>query len=237
MDLLRASMISHTPLSDLLLDKTKQTNSGTLESESRTSIPQVKKEDLPNNEKMILNATLLKSTNKLLFVQAKKDFIEFLFSLLSIPLGGVESLLASKSLIMSIDNLYKSVSDHIDDEYFKTCLVKDKLLKPQLPHGYVSTNQILPLAEESLSDSYDNIALFSFDNFPQGKGNYIKGGRTYQVMDDLTVIPFYISSILCSLNEQMIPVCDVKEVDIEIGLEEVNLLVLLFHSSTNISYS
>ncbi|XP_047945273.1 uncharacterized protein LOC125191889 [Salvia hispanica] len=221
MNLFRASMVSHTPLSDLILNKTRQMNSVEIESAFGTSLTHIEKEENLNSKKMILKVIVHKWTEKLLFAQVKQDFIEFLFSLLTIPLGGVECLLESKSSIKGIDNLYKSVSDLIDDEYFMSSDIKSRLTKPKLPHGYLSKNHILPLAEENLPDWYNrSISMFSSVNFPQGKGIYIKGPRTYQVMDDLTVVPFYISSILCSLGQQMISISDVEELEIEVGLEE-----------------
>ncbi|XP_042009368.1 uncharacterized protein LOC121757991 isoform X1 [Salvia splendens] len=233
MNLFRASMVSHTPLSDLILNKTRHMNSVEVECESWTSLTHIEKDENLNSKKLILKAVVHKSTKKLLFAQVKEDFIEFLFSLLAIPLGGVECLLESKSSIKSIDNLYKSVSDLIHDEHFMSSDIKSRLIKPKLPHGYISENNILPLVEENLPDSYNGmISMFSSVNFPQGKGNYIKGPRTYQVMDDLTVVPFYISSIFCSLGQQMISVSDVEELEMEVGLEEA-LSILKASLTTN----
>ncbi|KAH6788979.1 hypothetical protein C2S51_003985 [Perilla frutescens var. frutescens] len=220
MNLLKASLISQTPLSDLLLNKTRQMNSLTVESELETSINQIEKEENPNSKKMTLKVMIQKSTGKLLYAQAKEDFIEFLFSFLNIPLGGVEHLLAGKSCIKAINNLYQSTAELIDDEYFKTPDTKNRLIKPNLPHGCVSKKQILPLTEECLPAAYSDLTLFSCVKFPQGQGNYLERPRTYKVMDDLTVTPFCIVSILSRLNELKIPISDVKQLDLQIGLKE-----------------
>lgn len=45
------------------------------------------------SRKMALKVCLQKSTNKFLFVEAMDDFVDFLFSFLVVPLGGVEFLL------------------------------------------------------------------------------------------------------------------------------------------------
>ncbi|KAL1555515.1 hypothetical protein AAHA92_11240 [Salvia divinorum] len=221
-NLFRASMTSQSPLSDVLLNKTGQMNSIEVGFELGTKLDHVENEENPNStNKVILKITVQKSTNKLLFAHAKKDFVEFLFSLFVVPLGGVEWLLSSKSSIKSIDNLYKSISYLKDEYHFNSSCIKNRLIKPNLPYGCTSTNHILPLTEEESSlDGYEDISSFLHIIFPQGQGKYIKGPRTYQVMDDLTVIPFYVSSILCSLNEQMISLSDLKEVEIEIGLKE-----------------
>ena len=64
--------------------------------------------------------------------------------------------------------------------------------------------------------------MVSSAKFPNGKGHYLKGPRTYHVADDLTVTPFCIVSILSSLNKQKIVLYDdVREVELQIGLKEV----------------
>lgn len=50
-----------------------------------------------NSSKFILKVMVQKSTGKLLYAQAKKDFLEFLFSLFYISLGEVENLMAGKT--------------------------------------------------------------------------------------------------------------------------------------------
>lgn len=51
------------------------------------------KKDVSACSKMLLEVSLQKSTGRLLFAEAKDDFVEFLFGLLSIPLGTVISTL------------------------------------------------------------------------------------------------------------------------------------------------
>lgn len=52
----------------------------------------------------------------------------------------------------------------------------------------------------------------------------------FLVSDDLTIQPFYISSVLC--NKHGISTFDIEEFDLKIGKEEVNLLDFLFYLST-----
>ncbi|KAL1560809.1 hypothetical protein AAHA92_10981 [Salvia divinorum] len=176
-----------------------------------------------NSKTMNLKLMVQKSNNKLLYAEAEEDFVEFLFSFLIIPLGGVESLLSGNSNVKTIDNLYMSAAILIHDKYFKNLDAKNRLLKPNIPHGYVSKNHIFPLTEDKLPASYED-GSFRFrvasTNFPNGQGSYLKGPRTYKVTDDLTVTPFCIVSILSSLVEMKISVSDVEEVELRIGQKE-----------------
>ncbi|KAL1560820.1 hypothetical protein AAHA92_10991 [Salvia divinorum] len=218
--LLKASLISQTPLSDLILNKSRQTNL-VARFESETSFNQIENDQTSASKKMILKVVTQISTGKLLYVQAKDDFIDFLFSFLYIPLGGVEHLLAGRACVKALNNLYRSITHLIDDEYFKTPNTKDRLMKPNVTHGCISDNHMLPLTEESLPDTYRKASWFSSAKFPNGKGHYLKGPRTYHVKDDLTVTPFCFVSILSSLNKQKISIYDdVKEVELQIGLKE-----------------
>lgn len=67
---------------------------------------------------------------KVLFAEAGKDFVDFLFTLLSMPLGTVIKLLSKEHMVGSFGNLYKSV-ENLDDTYMQAALDKDLLLKPK----------------------------------------------------------------------------------------------------------
>ncbi|XP_057777897.1 uncharacterized protein LOC130996616 [Salvia miltiorrhiza] len=185
------------------------------------SQPHTAKEENPNNSgNLSLKVMIQQSTGKLLYAQANEHFVEFLFSFLYIPLGGVEHLLAGNTCVKAIDNLYQSTSDLIDSKHFITLDTKMKLMKPKLPHGYISEGCIFPLIEERLPADYNDRSQFSSVKFPNGKESYLKGSPTYHVADDLTVTPFCIASTLSSLKEQKISISDVKEVEMQIGLKE-----------------
>lgn len=67
-----------------------------------------------------------KSNGEILFAQGQEDFADFIFSLLTIPLGGVVHFMEGCSF-GSIYGLYKSVID-LAEEYWTTKEVKDKLV-------------------------------------------------------------------------------------------------------------
>ncbi|MFS7965924.1 hypothetical protein Hanom_Chr09g00767871 [Helianthus anomalus] len=89
------------------------------------------KKETSASSKMVLEVCLQKSTGKLLFAEAKEDFVEFLFCFLSIPLGTViETLMNGASSISCMDNIFKSISSMSVGRYLKSQEIKDMLLKP-----------------------------------------------------------------------------------------------------------
>ncbi|KAL1560808.1 hypothetical protein AAHA92_10980 [Salvia divinorum] len=207
MELLMYSLISMNPLSAIILDARLEYIKGTeFIADASNS----------NFNTMNLKLMVQKSTNKLLYAEAEEDFVDFLFSFLTIPLGVVVSLLSLNSHVKAIDNLYKSAADLIHDKYFKNLDAKTRLLKPKIPYGYASKNHIFLLIE----DIYSGGVVIASTNIPKGKGNYLKGPRSYKVTDDLTVTPFCIVPIISSLNEEKVPLSDIEEVELQIGLKE-----------------
>ena len=210
MKLLKASLTSPTPLSDVILNKTTKLNHRAEESRKLEG-------DKPNL--FTLKVMMQKSTGKLLCAQAKEEFVEFLCDLLFIPLGRVGHLLGGKTCFEAISNLYRSTTDLIGEKYFKTEYIKKKLMKLNVVHGCVSRSNILGLTEESLPYFYSR--YLSWDNYPMGKGCHLQRPRTYLVNDDLSVEPYCFSSIYYSLHVQGIQISDVEEVELKIGLKEV----------------
>ncbi|KAL3635477.1 hypothetical protein CASFOL_020024 [Castilleja foliolosa] len=223
MDLLKYSLISPTPLTNVVL---KQQNTYKLD----FSFHWIgKKTTVVDNSVRKLKVILQKSTNKFLFAEASEDFIEILFSFLVISLGGVQSLLGTDSSLENIDNLYSCVEYPIDEKN-PNSHERSRLLSPPIPYGYFSKKWIFPLTEEeapklrytaSKNEEYliPGAANCTFKS-PRGEANYINGPRKYMVKDDLTVTPLCLTSYINTLNEQKISFSDVEELVLNIGLEE-----------------
>ncbi|KAH6788977.1 hypothetical protein C2S51_003983 [Perilla frutescens var. frutescens] len=166
-----------------------------------------------NSRKIVLKVSLQKSTNKFLFAQATNEFADLLFSFLSVPLGGVEQLLGGKTSLKSIDNLYRSVTDVIEHKYFRTPHTKNRLINPKLAHG----------------------SCVSF-NWIEGIGKNVKEQKMYIVSDDLSVTPYSIASSISILNGLGVPLSDVRETELHIGLEEaLSILKASLTSTTAIT--
>ncbi|KAL8474309.1 hypothetical protein ACS0TY_030950 [Phlomoides rotata] len=220
-DLLRGLLISPTPLTDIIFMQ-KQTKFATIKSEAGISLHQFEKAaNFFDSKKMILKVMSQKSSKKLLFAEAEEDFVEFLFSLLIIPLGIVEWLLGSNTCLNNIDNLYRSIADLIDEKYLKGADAKDSLMKPKVNSVY-SDNCFLPLSEAS----------FSRGSHLGRKQVLVAGSRMYMVTDDLTVTRLCMSSALSHLDQMKISLSDVEEVELHIGLEEALNIVKASLTST-----
>ncbi|KAL8031336.1 hypothetical protein ABFX02_13G017550 [Erythranthe guttata] len=55
----------------------------------------------------------------------------------------------------------------------------------------------------------------------------------YKITDDLTVTPFHMTSTISSLRGLNIPVSDVRELELEIGLEEALSILKASLTSTS----
>ncbi|CAA0808590.1 Protein of unknown function (DUF674 [Striga hermonthica] len=263
-DLLRGMLVSRTPLTDVIIGKA-QTNSGVFLPKTVVKAPKTEEATVSNFEKtMILNVMVQKSKQKLIFAQAKDDFTDSLFSLLTIPLGGALSLLGTKTGVTCIDNFYVSVENINGDEYLKTKDTKTKLRNTQLPIGYMSPSQLFPLTEGGFPElhivatglpgprqlvylSPSTVAHTKVSSgymtciesnllhlkSPKGNGNYVKGPTMYMVTDDLTVTPLCLTSSLSILDRLGIPLSDVEELELKIGLEEALSILKASLTSTS----
>ncbi|KAL6624817.1 hypothetical protein ACP70R_032138 [Stipagrostis hirtigluma subsp. patula] len=72
-------------------------------------------------------------TKKVLFAEAGKEFVDFVFSLLTLPIGAVVKLISAGTMHGSIGRLYQSV-DHIAASYLLPGKDKSDLLQPKVLH-------------------------------------------------------------------------------------------------------
>ncbi|PQQ18461.1 uncharacterized protein Pyn_37645 [Prunus yedoensis var. nudiflora] len=86
---------------------------------------------------------------KVLFAEASKDVVDFLFTLLSLPVGTVIKLLSKDGMVGSLGKLYESVAN-LDDTYLQPNLDKDMLLEPKVT---VAGANILPLLTNNVDSN------------------------------------------------------------------------------------
>ncbi|KAL7086718.1 hypothetical protein ACP275_13G017800 [Erythranthe tilingii] len=233
MDLLKGSFSPRPPLTEVLIGERWMG----LNREPRTLFHEMENETTSNFKKMILKVMVEKSTNKLLFAQSNGDFVDFLCSMLTIPLGGVERLLGGKTCLEYIDNLYRSLENINGDKYLKNPDTKSRLTNSKLPHGYMSPDGIIPSSDEIppqlfyhydvetgkkwLSGSIEDSGQACPTEFQKHNGYYVKRGITmYMVTDDLTITPLNMNSSFSVLDRLDIPLSDVEEVEVHVGLQE-----------------
>ncbi|MED6119633.1 hypothetical protein PIB30_013265 [Stylosanthes scabra] len=100
--------------------------------------------------KSILSLKLLIDTKrkKVLFAEASKDVVDFLFTLLQLPLATVVKLLTKEDVIGCLGNLYSSV-ENLNNAYMQPNLSKDLLLNPTILATTPFISGLLPSAAEN----------------------------------------------------------------------------------------
>ncbi|KAK8334106.1 hypothetical protein V6Z11_A10G250700 [Gossypium hirsutum] len=140
-------------------------------------------------------------SKRVLFAEAGKDFVDFLFSILSMPVGAVIRLLTKQGMVRCLGNLYGSI-ENLGDTYMQSLANKDTLLKP-LVSNYTANN--VPLLFQNMKSSTTMTKLYGSNQRSKGststEGGYVKGVVTYMVMDDLVVSPISKISSITLLNK------------------------------------
>ncbi|KAL8161235.1 hypothetical protein V2J09_012724 [Rumex salicifolius] len=90
------------------------------------STTEAKKEETAMKMKLLID----KTKGKVLFAEAGKDSVDFIFHMLSLPLGTIVGYLTKESMAGSIGNIYGSLeslgTDCIQDCFNKNCLLNPK---------------------------------------------------------------------------------------------------------------
>ncbi|GKV28511.1 hypothetical protein SLEP1_g37555 [Rubroshorea leprosula] len=178
--------------------------------------------------KVSLRLLVDKKAEKVLFAEANKDFVDFLFNLLSLPIGTVIRLLSKHGMVGCLGNLYESV-ETLNDTYMQASQAKDSLLKPEFFASGEAVPLLLPNIQTATSTkfykcpscgvhaAYDPTAtcprcgrlinsLMTFVESPKNpfspvnQGGFVKGVVTYMVMDNLEVKPMSTITGISMLN-------------------------------------
>jgi hypothetical protein len=193
---------------------------------------------------------------RVLFAEASKDVVDFLFSLLALPVGTAVKLLGKESMVGCVGNLYGSV-EMLDSTYVQAGAAKDSLLHPvvlsptsgtsmlRLPEGS-SGVQPTGFFRCSYNHSYmtDTIGTkcpscntqmtlamqFVGGGKPAasvgGKG-FVQGIVTYTVMDNLTVNPMSSISSIALLNTFAVKdLGALQEKTVQLGYKEVTCSII-----------
>ncbi|XP_050249239.1 uncharacterized protein LOC126696564 [Quercus robur] len=210
---------------------------------------------------MSLKLFMDKKSNKVLFAEAGKEFIDFLFNFLALPVGTLVPLL-NQEVLSSFQNIYQSIPN-FGDAYLQPNFIKDTLLKPkvyvpggcsdslQLPnvelstprkytcciesHRYVSNDKIAvcPSCRSYISTYGEIVDTSSIPSSVQR--GYVKELVTYMVMDDLEVRPLSsivsIGTILNKFNIKDIGALEEKVVNLSKDVG-LKLLKTSLHSNS-----
>ncbi|KAK8510271.1 hypothetical protein V6N11_000561 [Hibiscus sabdariffa] len=91
---------------------------------------------------------------RVLYAEAGKDFVDFLFNILLLPVATVIRLLTKEAMVGSLGNLYRSV-ENLDDAYVVSKTNKDTLLKPKYsPTSATNVPLLLPNIQSSAKQGF-----------------------------------------------------------------------------------
>ncbi|MCD7471693.1 hypothetical protein HAX54_012308, partial [Datura stramonium] len=95
-----------------------------------------------SDSKLTLKLLIDTKARRVLFAEAGKDCVDFLFHILSVPVGTVIRLLKEKGMSGCLPNLYESI-ENLNDTYIQSKQCKDVLLEPTSSLGISSVPFLL----------------------------------------------------------------------------------------------
>ncbi|KAF7132318.1 hypothetical protein RHSIM_Rhsim09G0162800 [Rhododendron simsii] len=171
--------------------------------------------ETPSIAKVSLKLLIDTKEERVLFAEAEKDFVDFLFNLLHLPVGTVVRLLTAEqsdqqTMAGTLGNLYDSVRS-LKETYFQSNQTRDSLLKPKVPF---SATQVVPLLRleggTSATKTYYTCPTNSGDTF--SRNSFHSGCQFHEYFSDdaLAVCP----SCSKSLSKEIRYVAAAKEVEL-----------------------
>ncbi|KAH6791828.1 hypothetical protein C2S52_002305 [Perilla frutescens var. hirtella] len=175
------------------------------------------------------------SAKRVLFAEASKDCVDFLFNILSSPISTLIRLVGADEMEGSLPNLYQSLDD-LNDAYIQPDQNKDTILKPVAPVSSSSfplpdlggvierkfyrcdqcfdrvsddPRAVCPGSLQKMTTPVTYVAPPPAVHAAAEGGGIVKGVVTYVVMDDLVVMPMSTISSITLLDK-----FDVKDVGV-----------------------
>uniref|UniRef100_A0A453JKA4 Uncharacterized protein n=2 Tax=Aegilops tauschii TaxID=37682 RepID=A0A453JKA4_AEGTS len=165
-----------------------------------------------------------KKANRVLYAEAGKDAVDFLFSLLAMPIGTVAKVLQAGSDGVGVANIYDSVQK-MDTRYMHSKIVQGALLssgRPMFLQRPTTTHPAAPSMRASVhgTASYplQHASVTAPALAPMGMaadvardsslygsivagGGHVQGLVIYTIMDDLTITPMSNISTVVLINK------------------------------------
>ncbi|KAF7034575.1 hypothetical protein CFC21_045570 [Triticum aestivum] len=199
-----------------------------------------------------------KKANRVLYAEAGKEVVDFLFSLLAIPIGTVAKVLQTGSDGVGVANIYDSV-EKMDTRYMHSKIVQEALLsscRPLFLQRPITTHPAAPSMRASVHGvtsyplQYASVTAHALaptgmaadvarDSSLYGSiivgGGHVQGLVSYTIMDDLTITPMSnISAVvlITKLNREQKDLV-LEEKSVKIGNKEaLDILKASMNSNT-----
>ncbi|KAJ9172447.1 hypothetical protein P3X46_015684 [Hevea brasiliensis] len=245
LNLLKSTLVSNTPLTDTLLKQKQVTEwkenlGGGLRSFIKQEIGEHATE---GSSKICVRLMLSKSKKMVCYAEEGQDFVDLLFSFLTIPLGHIVKEMRGYPSGGCITHLYNGSNDQ-----------KETLLNPKVASGFGYKNQLLGVGVEAV-----NQQCYWLRNFPPSirthkpaggtfttltmkdpkaphykeaisNGGFVLGPETFIVTDDLTVTLSPVS-VLSILNKLKVTFSDIEERIVYAGNKEALQLLIASYIS------
>ncbi|KAH7663819.1 Zinc finger RING/FYVE/PHD-type protein [Dioscorea alata] len=113
-------------------------------------------------KKMSLKLLIDTKANRVLFAEAGKEVVDFLFTLLALPLGSIVKLLSKGRMVGSIGSIYRSL-ENLDSTYIQPNQDKSILLSPQVREQKLYQNKLLlPAPAPAKVEAYYTCGISSY---------------------------------------------------------------------------
>ncbi|WCJ20378.1 hypothetical protein M5689_002614 [Euphorbia peplus] len=249
LNLLKSSLASKEALSQTLLHKNEAHSGNLLRGRSCSSFKKIIRElgELENRKYVSVKLFISKSKKIVCFAEVVEDFLDLVFSFLTLPLGYVLKQMQGEDLIDGcVDNLYNSIKD-LNVKYFRSRNERKMLLNPKIPPKFGYDNQLTGVEEVSCNAYFDSpttVIIVEDQKIPtryrEEKSNrgFMAGPAMFTVTDNLNVIPISAVSRVNILNKLDVPLRDVEELVVHVGnIEARRLLVASFVSESALTHT
>lgn len=261
LNLLKRSLVSNKPLTDVFLHESNITLVEEIPRPTKITRSRLKPNKATSDFKQInIKLHISTDTDRVIYAETGEDFVDLVFSFLTFPLGSVIKLLENHSFLGCIDNLYESIQvlSNSDFGYLKSDNCKNMLLDPKLPPYYGCRHQFLSISEVPAGiirtcacnkcefpkgssnrcihgmyfGTYSEINPKRKNYFGNGKG-YAKEMVKYMVTDEMQVTPLSPISGCHIIKKLMVPISSLEEAEAGVGeAEALNLLMACLLSPT-----
>ncbi|KAK1415605.1 hypothetical protein QVD17_31388 [Tagetes erecta] len=201
------------------------------------------------NSVMTLKLLVNKQDRQVIFAEADKDFVDFLFYILTLPIGVIPKLTAKEPLEGSLGDLYQSIVN-LNNKYMLPNKTKDTILNPKSSTNvpgqdlfsiqkdiptinrnyykcsyrcpYVSNvpNAWCDYCDGYMKDELKYVVTESAE-VANGEDGIVQEVVTYMVLDNLTMAPMSVISTMTLLDSLSIKdVSVLEEKEVQFGTEE-----------------
>ncbi|XP_050237828.1 uncharacterized protein LOC126687333 [Mercurialis annua] len=256
-NLLKSSLVSNTSLTETLLKPKEipELSKETLNQHSFSFKTNLGDYTSKENDKILIKLILNKSNQKVCYAEVGEDFVNLLFSFLTVPLGYILKEMNGAASKGCIHHLYNSVECLDVEKYFNSYDHREILLSPKIAPSFGYENQPLRV-EEAVHPKYyrlsTSVVMFSVDKpadcteivlsvkdpklshrLAKTGGGFVMGPAMFTVTDDLSVTPISPISGMSILSKLKVPFNEVEERSVYVGTEEaVHLMVASFMSES-----